>query len=650
MIRCLPVPYPDELLWSVLARAGRRLHLSNPGVVFAEVIWGSRNFIASIDLPSGLESLCTALGPEHAGLDADTLMAKHTLLPAYAPFLWPDCLEAVKANMRTHGRGGVIHMETGIMASRVRQPSRMRSCPICDANDVSRYGEPYWHRCHQVPGVEVCPDHETFLNTTIVPRGDRRNRHAYISADYVSGLCPLNKVDKGSFVDDVLLRLARDFRWLMENRAWAQADALRKAYWEDLADLGLATYNRRLRLEMIQDELRSRYPMQLLERIQCAPDENGAFRWLPRLLRTRHAAASPIYHLLLMHFLGHTAESFFARLNSPGIFGTPGWPCRNPVCAHQGQIVITNCKIRHGERNRPVGTFKCPFCKYTYARFGPDRLKKEAGQVGWVKEYGERWKDALCKFWNDPSASLRKIAEKLEVDPLTIKRVALEIGLTFPREGKRLVNLESKESKIILTENFEKNRMDQRALWLSLATHHPSASKTELRRLSPGVFAWLYRHDHAWLSQNSPTSQKAAALTLGTRNWQFNDAAYSGQVSPVAEKMRLQPGRPKQITITAIAHQLGISAAIYKHPEKMPLTRAALKEFSESREQFAIRRIEYVASTEAWYSGQRVRWRLIRLSALRPDLVALRSISLALDLAVANSNPITSVISNQSVA
>lgn len=631
MIHELPALHPDELLWSVLARAGRRLRLSDHAVILSETFWGSRNATASIDLPSGLETLCADLGPAHAGLDADILIADHTLFPIYAPFLWLDRLEAVKTSMRSAERGGAIHMQMGVMASRVRQPRELRSCPVCDAEDEGQYGEPYWHRCHQVPGVEVCPEHKVFLVSTTVPRDDRRSRHGYVPAEPFCGPREIRRVEAGNFTHEVLIHVARDVRWLLQNRAWAQAEALRRAYLEDLAERGLATFTGRVRLEMLQDEFRARYPLLLLDRIQCNPKGNGDFLWLTRLLRSRRAAAAPIYHLLLIHFLGHTASSYFARINEPGIFGVPNWPCLNPVCDMQGQLVISTHEIERDERTRPVGTFKCPHCGYTYARIGPDRLNQKAERVGWVKDYGEKWKKALANYWVDPSVSLRTMAVRLGVDPLTVKRVAAKVGLVFPRQGKRTVNAETRHavSERIGTTGFPQ----QRAIWSALAKLHPSAAKTELRRLSPGLYAWLYRNDRDWLSENSPRPLPNRGSGNGTADWSSRDATFSVQVVAVAEQMRRNPGRPMRISSSALARRLGISALVHKHSEKMRLTCAALRTASESREQFAARRVRFIASQKVWQEKPTL-WRLIRLAGLRPELVNAPCVRHALKLAL----------------
>ena len=40
-------------------------------------------------------------------------------------------------------------------------PERLRYCPDCAREDMERYGETYWHRMPQLPGVEYCLKHGT---------------------------------------------------------------------------------------------------------------------------------------------------------------------------------------------------------------------------------------------------------------------------------------------------------------------------------------------------------------------------------------------------------------------------------------------------------------------------------------------------------
>jgi hypothetical protein len=72
--------------------------------------------------------------------------------------------------------------------------------------------------------------------------------------------------------------------------------------------------------------------------------------------------------------------------------------------------------------------------------------------------------------------------------------------------------------------------------------------------------------------------------------------------------------------------ELGQLALIQKHLDKLPLTAKVLTDVVETRESFALRRIDWVASC---YTEENVcpqRWQLIRRAGLRPELTKLESI------------------------
>src|SRR5690606_31313428 len=73
-------------------------------------------------------------------------------------------------------------MRSGMMASSIRSNTYIRFCKNCYIEDIRRYGEGYWHRMHQIPGVDVCIEHETNLQDSNV-RINQANKHEYIAAD-----------------------------------------------------------------------------------------------------------------------------------------------------------------------------------------------------------------------------------------------------------------------------------------------------------------------------------------------------------------------------------------------------------------------------------------------------------------------------------
>lgn len=82
MISNFPIPYPDELIYSVIARYAIHNGILSPKYL-TEELFNNRNLTPTYDLPSHLDRLASYL-PDH--YDAFTLIRKHTLLPIYQLF------------------------------------------------------------------------------------------------------------------------------------------------------------------------------------------------------------------------------------------------------------------------------------------------------------------------------------------------------------------------------------------------------------------------------------------------------------------------------------------------------------------------------------------------------------------------------------
>jgi hypothetical protein len=65
-------------------------------------------------------------------------------------------------------KGLLAQMRSGITSSCIKLPQWLRFCPLCTEEDEKQFGDRYWHRLHQVPGVEACPIHAVFLEDSKV--------------------------------------------------------------------------------------------------------------------------------------------------------------------------------------------------------------------------------------------------------------------------------------------------------------------------------------------------------------------------------------------------------------------------------------------------------------------------------------------------
>ena len=180
MLAVYPDSYPDELLYSVFARLSNRLAFPRAQHLLAE-LFGTPDAMIGVDLPSYLHYFIGVI-PHGHGYTTDQFIEQHTLLPFYEPFLDQSRAATIRARMKAGGRQGFQFL-LGPKGQNLKKPDRLRYCPQCVRGDREQYGECYWHRVHQVPGVIVCPHHGVWLETSEAPARDLRACHAFRPAE-----------------------------------------------------------------------------------------------------------------------------------------------------------------------------------------------------------------------------------------------------------------------------------------------------------------------------------------------------------------------------------------------------------------------------------------------------------------------------------
>lgn len=173
-----PVPYPNELIYSTVARAGIHLGIGSKEALSNEV-FGNRKVIATLDLPCHLR-LVADLYPETLKLDVENLANRHTRFPIYAPFVNEERRLQCLLNWMSGVSQGAVHLALGVAASRFQQGQNLRYCPKCLDHQLSVHGEYYWHRQWQVFGADCCLDHGQLLTANV-------ERHGYHRQEFFPG-------------------------------------------------------------------------------------------------------------------------------------------------------------------------------------------------------------------------------------------------------------------------------------------------------------------------------------------------------------------------------------------------------------------------------------------------------------------------------
>ncbi len=620
MIGHFPWLHPDETLLSGHARSISRQPFDSDKAA-VEAFYGRTTITAVTDLPSRLSNMAASL-PTAQRLELDYLIDDHTLWPFLAAFHSSE--QRIESRAQMIG-DGYPYLCLGLMATKCPFPEWLRYCVICISRDRSKYGEAFWHRTHQLPGINVCPHHNIRLLVSHVSYRHNRNRHRFTCAESAIPR-QIGFTEEGSEVE---WQVAREAEWLLTHPSFDLPFVeLRGILLRQLIELGFATYSGRVRATLVLKEFQQRYPRWLLVDLGCAIEQTGE-TWIERLLRHSRSCQHPLKYLLFIHFSGlklselSLAESFDAGTEP---FGRGPWPCLNKASNHYGSSTIDRCEIAPTRGGRSLaGQFACDVCGMTYVRIGPDKQISDRLRRHSIPQYGPVWEGRLSELWTDPKISIRGLCRILGVDSRTARLQAVRLGYDVSRPGSRLTQEPKEHGEVHV--GPQRDILQAKSEWLQLQSHQPGANRTQLRKLQPSIYMLLYRHARTWLEEHSPVPARSNCRVAV--DWAQRDCEIEGRIPDAAQRLR-QSVPPVRLTPTALLREAGAVWAIGKKLQLMPKTGACLRRESESRVEFAVRRIEAVAAQYRGKNADASSWLIARKAGLRPEIMKDPSVDLAL--------------------
>lgn len=428
-----PTSYPDEILYSTFARycirSGNVREIHN-----FEDLFGTRNCVASLELPTHLDALISNM-PVGAKYTAEYLIYKHTLFPFVAAFIPEERAKKIIQTMR-NGEGAISYNRTGLLSITLNR--YFRFCPQCFREDVEIYGEPYWHRLHQVTGVYICPKHKIPLyNSTQLIRAGNRQR--FIGASHEN--CKVDEeITYSKDLTKKMLWMAEDVQVLLNNQfEFKEPEWFRSQFRVKLVEKGYARMNNYIHQKRLKQDFINFYGEEYLNLVQ-SPLTMNSKGWLPDLVRKNDRTTYAIRYLLLTRFLDIPIADLF---------------------------------------NTKLGT-------------------SDEGE-NTIDAYQELWDQRLIEL-SQSGLSIRAIADILESSTKTIRkaidRLEIEEFWKFNGGGKYLHN------KFTDTEEFKIKRKELRARWIELHSLYPDKSSNQMRKDNDGVYAWLKKYDSEWIEKH----------------------------------------------------------------------------------------------------------------------------------------------------
>ena len=171
MIATFPTIYDDELVYSVLSR-----FYDHSGILSfryaAESLFLNRLSRPTIEFVNAYSD--DALSHLLRKCSMESLILQHTMAPYYMRFLDLPRRRAAMQALTTMDNQYWKHLHLPSNRRETAEKARLRYCLLCSREDRERYGETFWHRCHQLRHIDVCPIHGCYLqdsNVTISTEG-----------------------------------------------------------------------------------------------------------------------------------------------------------------------------------------------------------------------------------------------------------------------------------------------------------------------------------------------------------------------------------------------------------------------------------------------------------------------------------------------
>lgn len=307
MVHFFPLPYPDETLYSVIARYKIWNGNTNSKDVLRE-LYGKETIVASKHLPSNIKELREHI-PEQYNLSEDDLINRTTLYRYYLAFSNNERANIVY-NQMIKSEGAKIFATLGLSNNSINNSNSLKLCRKCFEEDKEKYGEAYWHREHQLAGVIICGKHKISLYE--IDNKNIRNRQEFININHND--LP-EKILVNIINEDIIkkqLSLIRNFKLIL-NQIYEHKNMnfFRDYYVKRLIEVGISDGKYKINQDILHNRFQEYYGKSYLKLIGCNFEFGDNRSWLTKITRKHRTFFHPLYHLLLIDFLNIDIDELF---------------------------------------------------------------------------------------------------------------------------------------------------------------------------------------------------------------------------------------------------------------------------------------------------------------------------------------------------
>jgi hypothetical protein len=552
----LPKPYPDELLYSVIARYLSRTGGRGSANVVATLFGVMR--CGSIETPIRLNRLASKLGPNW-NPSADEILTSCTLFPYHTVYM-PEarrlkCADGFKADGKSAHSARV---SMGSTRQLVQRSEFLRFCPDCRREDIESLGETYWRRSHQIAGLLVCSKHGgELVESAVVSKVKFRFGDAnHEQACEVSRRRLLTPDERKN-----ALRLAvRCTEFLAGKTETWRPDGVRGAYREAALSRGYVRGSDRCDSARLEAAVISFYGKEFLELMGASYRGLRPTDWIRRAFRMHTKNVSPMEHAMIQVFLESTEKTGTHRT----AFGTGPWFCPNPYVKHDMPTIRQIELLKRGDREWvAVASCSCGF------RFSFRRLEDNTSNVPFVDH----------RIWLTPE--WRSEAVRLKNTGSGVRSIAAQMGLGKTRARQLL------EGKF--TQRASEDDVDRwKKEWESLLLKVPHGNRRVARKADSKLWWRLRRHAEneffaTW--QRRPGSGRGGSVDRDQK-----DSEMLVKLQSAEARLRGNTNGPRR-TRNSICIEARVDPSYLLKLDKFPRCAKFLEDVAESKAEYYERKL-----------------------------------------------------------
>jgi hypothetical protein len=466
--------YPEETVTSFVVR--QVLSSAYPSIRISQnLLWGNENLQINSSFPSLLPWISNQFS-----LNTSTIINSQTSLNYFRPFLSKSKYHQINS---AFGKGDTdfIHKWLGITSNRIKEKETLSYCPLCASADIKKVGVAYWHRQHQLCGIQQCSVHGIDL---IEIEAKRRNLL----------IPPQVKCLEETINISLTLPFVIFSQWFLSQSEVEHFNfkQLTDCYRMALFERGLACQSLGVRQQELRCELIDHYELELKTKEWHRIFESNQTYPYPQQLFYNYNKCHlhPAKHIALIAFL----------FNSPSEF-------LNAYDSAKERTDIQSQQTPTEDKSNLVKKITARIMKLSKKGLSLRSISKSVGlSVIAVKakvlSNGGVISRRASKLFSDER---RSIFRKLFIGMPT-KKIAKQFGISVGAVEQLLTQYPAivKQRQHF---RYREKQVKHRSILSAAMAKNPNYSRTKLKIKVSASYLWLFKNDNQWLYKNLPPSK-----------------------------------------------------------------------------------------------------------------------------------------------